>query len=716
METGESPNPESLSPISVPAPPPPPPAATAPNAEATPTVAEATPTAVEADADAPAVELPPPPSLPEPPVVEIVAQDTGGAALEEDTTAAAVPEAAPADVGSAPSEVPVDTLVAPFSPLSPSVLTTEGEVDPTEAQTEVPAVPSPTIEPALPSAEVTHPADGAVSTEPAKDTDDGASEDPESHKNSESSKLSSDDDSNSESDSGTNHKKYKGVSFGDNDEESRRPSAAVKEESGHTNQLMAGLTGSTKNNVPIFGGSHASASGIPPPTRRQSYSAFMNDEIAPVPGVDIEDNEADGGRKTLLRCATSIFESAIKAKSVAEIIGMSEENQKLYEECDDETLKRWIESRILFSQAIKKNLSGEYDELATSTLIGEYGFDGLVFNPSLAQTSQVQELLGKKADPNGRKSRNCHTAAHSMAWSATINSAFPESWHMDRLRALRKAGADNRCQVDSYGRTPLMIALERLNVQFVKSMLRVEMGETWALTSLKNVPLFAPGGDLIKQMLISQEELKAHKNAQNVNAPPSAGTSGALARLRSRSANNDDPKLLLRKGIIRPVFRFTEAVMTGYHWAALQNKPDTISFLANLGLRPASIISEDHNSETPLLLAVNSYATEAIDALLRINADIHQANSIGMTPLTYATSINAPAEIIELVTPPNQHKDYSPDKAGIGATTSWDTVGHLAYLLERSVINPDSIEDLCNWYIGLGVESADRECAFWKKT
>lgn len=50
-----------------------------------------------------------------------------------------------------------------------------------------------------------------------------------------------------------------------------------------------------------------------------------------------------------------------------------------------------------------------------------------------------------------------------------------------RLTMLKKKGVDIRVARDHSGRCPMQIALEADNVPFIRSILRIELGEEWAM-------------------------------------------------------------------------------------------------------------------------------------------------------------------------------------------------------------------------------------------
>lgn len=437
------------------------------------------------------------------------------------------------------------------------------------------------------------------------------------------------------------------------------------------------------------------------------------------PSASIENLEQDRAEAT--QRASSIYFKCVCDERPEIDDGLLEEidrAKELMETLDvwdvyDETLKRWLETRIGYAQRVLKKREDAYDDSKTKMLVGTQGFDGLVFDESLRQPSAVQELLLKKADPNGRSDQLGFTPAHCMAYSATLNTCFPESWHLDRLRALRKWGADNRCQVDHYGRTPLLLGLERSNVQFVKSMLRVEMGETWALHQLKNVPLFTPGGLLIKLMLQTQEEL-ASGGTTDKEKPKVQG--GRLARLRSRGVQNVDFKVLLKRGIVRPIFRWKKHIMTGIHWAAFQNNAEPIYLLAELGVHATTCRGRDTEVmlDTPLHAAAAEGNVEAVKALLMTNADINKCNANGLLPMEMLCQFEG--EGYDAVKSLLQEAPYPPFKRkreGYGPEIGWDSVGHLANLYEANKIKANSVEELCNWYQDLAIEPHDRVAAFW---
>lgn len=370
------------------------------------------------------------------------------------------------------------------------------------------------------------------------------------------------------------------------------------------------------------------------------------------------------------------------------------------ETCTDETLCRWIESRANVLSAVARKFKGEYDETMTEQLLGTRGFDGIVFDNKLKAPAGVQNLLNKTADPNARDGPCGFTASHAMAWSASLTSWFPESWHLDRLRLLRRAGGDIRCAVDLYGRTPLLLAMENSNVQFVKSILRVSLGETWALYQLRHMQLFAPGGKLIQELL--------HAKQMNEGAVPKT----FRPRVGLGIANTEvDMRDLILAGSVRPMFRQPASMMSGIHWAASHDDASTIEVLVHLGL-PVNhqVPNDDPNVQLPIILACVLGHTNAVEMLMRCNADPEAKNSENRCALDVAKQSEFAAQLVPLLS-----AEYPPFTQTLwGYKLCWDSVGVLAKLLERDTFTATSVEDLCCWYSDLGIEPQERVAKFWR--
>eukprot|EP00397_Hematodinium_sp_SG-2012_P025097 GEMP01026192.1.p1 GENE.GEMP01026192.1~~GEMP01026192.1.p1 ORF type:complete len:590 (+),score=101.06 GEMP01026192.1:295-2064(+) len=376
-----------------------------------------------------------------------------------------------------------------------------------------------------------------------------------------------------------------------------------------------------------------------------------------------------------------------------------------YNACNDETLRRWVESRAIFATSVTKKFKNVYEATATKKLIGTEGFDGLVFDGTLTVPSSLQDLLNKSADPNARDSPLGFTPGHAMAWSASL-TCFPESWHLDRLRILRRAGADNRSAVDMYGRTALLLAMELSNVQFVKSILRVELGETWALHQLKDIPLFSPDGNLIKVSLHAQKIM-------NPGGGEAATRMGRPSLCKQKPRAVVDFKALLMQGATRPMFRQPATMLSGLHWAAFHDDPWAIEVLTHLGI-PVNfaVYNKDPNMTIPLMIACVDGNIRAVEMLMRCNADPHLKNASGETAvdiaIAHAHGSDAVRVALSTAHPPFQQVLW-------GKQLGWDTPGVLAKLLERDLIpGVASLEDLCDWYQNLGVEPQDRVAEFWK--
>lgn len=95
-----------------------------------------------------------------------------------------------------------------------------------------------------------------------------------------------------------------------------------------------------------------------------------------------------------------------------------------------------------------------------------------------------------------------------MALAATL-PLHTEAWHLSRLQSYKKNGADLRISRDCHGRTPIFIALEEMNIPFLRAILRVEQGEEWAMRLLRKIPPFDDNGALLKRSLVIQQQRAA---------------------------------------------------------------------------------------------------------------------------------------------------------------------------------------------------------------
>jgi len=451
----------------------------------------------------------------------------------------------------------------------------------------------------------------------------------------------------------------------------------------------------------------------------------------------------------------------------AQVTDYTTESEALKKECEaitsDEVVKRFAESVSLMATGWAKRMKTTINEELTRELLGCGAFDGIVYDEKYKDAFRIEMAFKRGGDPFGRDAPKMgNTLPHTMAGSGDLRW-HTESWHLERLTALRKRGCDNRGAADMQGRAPLLLGFERYNVLFVKAILRSEMGETWNQRKLKRVPAYAHQGRLMKELLSQQK---------------SGGSVASIMGRRVFDRGNPNQSVkeellhLVQKGKATSVYRMGYGSwMSALHWAAYWDNSEAIYLLYDLGLpinssnAPVNAnsnsnsttshadvaaaggggtptnggggggggnntriscfnsflqVSDDNRKfihpemETALLTAVTNDSEKAVTALLKCKAQPNQRNSVGESPLSMAAVKTTGTMQMILSSLHNPVSDDDRKSYKSGYDLGFDAVYAVADMLDRNVIEVSSIEDLCSWYVGFSPISFERVLKFWQ--